>query len=70
MILIKILFNTIYFINYQQGGLKAVVWTDAFQTVIIILGILITTATATINAGGVEEVWAVAMRHGRINAFE
>ena len=50
--------------------MKAVVWTDAFQTGIIILGISITTATAMIKAGGLQEVWDVAKRHGRINAYE
>ena len=50
-----------------QGGLKAVVWTDAFQTGVIILGLLLTAGTALYTAGGVWKVWEIASQHERAN---
>lgn len=47
------------------GGLKAVVWTDAVQTVIIIISVLVATVAAIVQAGGLGQVWAIASAHGR-----
>ncbi|KAF2347514.1 Sodium/solute symporter [Trinorchestia longiramus] len=52
------------------GGMKAVVWTDAFQTFVIILGVIIATTAAIILGGGLGEVWTVASKYGRTQALD
>lgn len=42
--------------DFVQGGLKAVVWTDVIQTVIMFGALLIVIIKGTIIVGGVEEV--------------
>lgn len=48
----------------MQGGLKAVVWTDVIQTVIMFGAMLIVIIKGTIIVGGVREVldksWATS----------
>ncbi|XP_053544880.1 sodium-coupled monocarboxylate transporter 2 isoform X2 [Bombina bombina] len=39
------------------GGLKAVVWTDAFQMIVMVVGFLSVLIEGTIQAGGPTEVW-------------
>lgn len=43
-------------IMYFQGGLKAVVWTDVIQTIVMIAAMLIVVVKATFMVGGFEEV--------------
>jgi len=62
-----VLLGSVVTIYSSFGGLKAVVWTDAFQTAVIILGILLTAGTALYEAGGLGSVWEVASQHQRIN---
>lgn len=50
-----------------QGGLKAVVWTDVLQTVIIIVGLMMATFSAIAMAGGLASVWSITKEHGRLN---
>ncbi|XP_018008624.1 sodium-coupled monocarboxylate transporter 1 [Hyalella azteca] len=52
------------------GGMKAVVWTDAFQTLIIILGVIVATICAVVFAGGPAAVWSVASEHGRTQGLD
>ncbi|XP_061170771.1 sodium-coupled monocarboxylate transporter 1-like isoform X2 [Saccostrea echinata] len=50
-----------------MGGLKAVVWVDAFQA-IIMFGTLLTIVTkATLEVGGFSKVWELNDQWGRIN---
>ena len=50
----------------SQGGLKAVVWSEFFQS-LLFLGCLSTIAAkGIIDAGGISEVWNVSTTSGRI----
>ncbi|GFN79641.1 sodium-coupled monocarboxylate transporter 1 [Plakobranchus ocellatus] len=49
------------------GGIKSVVWTDVIQTVVVYVGIFAIIAKASIDVGGVAEVWRIAEEGGRIN---
>ncbi|KAJ8044855.1 Sodium-coupled monocarboxylate transporter 2 [Holothuria leucospilota] len=52
------------------GGIKAVVWTDVFQSIIMLSGMLITIIGVTISVGGVREVWNRAEYGGRTVLFD
>ncbi|XP_043084040.1 sodium-coupled monocarboxylate transporter 2 isoform X2 [Puntigrus tetrazona] len=49
------------------GGLKAVVWTDAFQMVVMVVGFLTVLIQGASRAGGIESVWSTARSGGRID---
>lgn len=49
------------------GGLKAVVWTDAFQAIIMYGGSITLLVKGTIDAGGLEKVWQTSKLGGRLN---
>lgn len=53
-----------------QGGLKAVVWTDAFQMVVMVVGFLTVLVQGASRAGGVTAVWESAQRGRRLDVFE
>uniref|UniRef100_G3MQS0 Sodium/solute symporter n=1 Tax=Amblyomma maculatum TaxID=34609 RepID=G3MQS0_AMBMU len=48
------------------GGIKAVVWTDAFQMTIMIGGMLSVVIWGAAKAGGIAEVWTIAADGGRV----
>ena len=50
----------------KQGGLRAVVWTDVIQTVIMFGAILLVIIKGTIDVGGISTVWERAWDSGRI----
>lgn len=52
------------------GGLKAVIWTDVFQTLVMFLGQLAVIIVGSAKVGGLERVWDVASQHGRISGIE
>ncbi|XP_071093128.1 sodium-coupled monocarboxylate transporter 1-like isoform X1 [Haliotis cracherodii] len=52
------------------GGLKAVVWTDLFQSLVIVSGLLAVVIQGTMLVGGVGEVWRINNAWGRINFFD
>ncbi|KAJ7384424.1 hypothetical protein OS493_021836 [Desmophyllum pertusum] len=52
------------------GGLKAVVWTDVFQSVIMLAGLIIVAVTGSMEVGGLKKVWEINQNHGRINFFD
>ncbi|KAM9301938.1 sodium-coupled monocarboxylate transporter 2-like [Gastrophryne carolinensis] len=49
------------------GGLKAVVWTDAFQMVVMVVGFLSVLIEGTIQNGGPSNVWEVAKNGSRLD---
>lgn len=55
---------------FLQGGLKAVIWTDVFQTLVMFLGQLAVIIVGSAKVGGLERVWDVASQHGRISGIE
>ncbi|XP_055027965.2 solute carrier family 5 member 6 [Misgurnus anguillicaudatus] len=52
------------------GGLKAVVWTDVFQTVVMFIGQLAVIIVGVQQAGGVSDVWVKVRDGGRISGID
>ncbi|GFS86674.1 sodium-coupled monocarboxylate transporter 2 [Nephila pilipes] len=52
------------------GGIKAVVWTDVFQTIIIFGALITVIVKGTLDAGGLEEVWAKAQSSKRTEIID
>ena len=50
-----------------QGGLKAVVYTDAVQIIILIVGLIAVAALGASKVGGGAAVWEIATSTGRVN---
>ncbi|XP_067679756.1 sodium-coupled monocarboxylate transporter 2-like [Haliotis asinina] len=48
------------------GGLRAVIWTDVLQYIIMFLGILAVIIKGTIEVGGVQEIWNRVHSGGRL----
>lgn len=55
---------------YRQGGLKAVIWTDVFQTVVMFTGQLAVIVVGVQQTGGVSEVWRKVWEGNRISSVE
>ncbi|KAL3283616.1 hypothetical protein HHI36_006755 [Cryptolaemus montrouzieri] len=51
------------------GGLKAVVWTDTIQTVVMFGALICVIAMGTYSVGGFNEVWKRSEQGGRIDFF-
>ncbi|XP_046559505.1 uncharacterized protein LOC124268556 [Haliotis rubra] len=51
----------------SMGGLKAVIWTDVFQCIIMFSGMFAVLIKGTIDVGGVRKVWTTAYEGGRLN---
>nr|XP_039268550.1 sodium-coupled monocarboxylate transporter 1-like [Styela clava] len=49
------------------GGLKAVIWTDVLQSIIMISGFLVVIIQGSINLGGFSNIWKEAVNGGRID---
>lgn len=54
----------------RQGGLKAVIWTDVFQTIVMFAGQLAVIVVGVQKTGGVSEVWRKVWEGNRISALE
>lgn len=54
----------------MQGGLKAVIWTDVFQTVVMFAGQLAVIIVGVKQAGGLSEVWRKVSEGGLISGIE
>uniref|UniRef100_A0A667ZKQ9 Solute carrier family 5 member 12 n=1 Tax=Myripristis murdjan TaxID=586833 RepID=A0A667ZKQ9_9TELE len=52
------------------GGLKAVVWTDAFQMVVMVVGFLVVLIQGGKSAGGLEAMWETAKAGDRLKVFD
>ncbi|MPC44351.1 putative sodium-dependent multivitamin transporter [Portunus trituberculatus] len=52
------------------GGVKAVVYTDVLQTLLMLAGVLAVVVICCMKVGGVEEVWATAGQGGRLEFFK
>uniref|UniRef100_A0A8C6H4T7 Sodium-dependent multivitamin transporter n=1 Tax=Mus spicilegus TaxID=10103 RepID=A0A8C6H4T7_MUSSI len=51
------------------GGLKAVIWTDVFQTLVMFLGQLVVIIVGAARVGGLGHVWNVTSQHGLISGI-
>lgn len=54
----------------EQGGLRAVVWTDTFQTFVVIAGLIAIIAQGSVDLGGFGNIWDIANKGGRIFFLE
>ncbi|XP_069567790.1 sodium-dependent multivitamin transporter-like [Brachyistius frenatus] len=52
------------------GGLKAVIWTDVFQTVVMFAGQLAVVVVGVQQTGGVSEVWRKVQEGNRISGLD
>lgn len=52
------------------GGLKAVVWTDTLQFLLMIGGLVCVIVLGLTEIGGIEHVWATADAGGRLIFFK
>ncbi|XP_041466145.1 sodium-coupled monocarboxylate transporter 1-like [Lytechinus variegatus] len=52
------------------GGLKAVVWTDTVQGIIMIVGVVALIIKGTMVVGGLDKVWQIAEQGDRIQFLE
>ena len=50
--------------------MKAVLWVDTFQSVIMLVGVTVLIALGMREAGGIANVWTVSARYGRANFFQ
>uniref|UniRef100_A0A1I8HZN8 Fibrinogen C-terminal domain-containing protein n=1 Tax=Macrostomum lignano TaxID=282301 RepID=A0A1I8HZN8_9PLAT len=62
--LVRLMGNFLLLIN--NGGLKAVIWTDVFQSVVMTAGILAIIIRGLIDLGGIGNVWQISYKYGRI----
>nr|KAG5688219.1 hypothetical protein BaRGS_003118 [Batillaria attramentaria] len=51
------------------GGMKAVVWTDVFQSVIMLAGLLAVVIRGVMEVGGMDKVWMTNYEWDRIHFF-
>ncbi|XP_063155912.1 sodium-dependent multivitamin transporter [Candoia aspera] len=52
------------------GGLKAVIWTDVFQTFVMFAGQVAVIVVGTIKVGGMGRVWKLAAEKGKISDID
>ncbi|XP_077582887.1 sodium-coupled monocarboxylate transporter 1 [Stigmatopora nigra] len=52
------------------GGLKAVIWTDVLQMVIMLAGFVAVIARGAVLQGGLSKIWEDAEEGGRLEAFD
>lgn len=55
---------------YLQGGLRAVLWTDTFQTFVVVGGLIGIIVMGCNRLGGMGEVWRISQEGQRIQFFE
>ncbi|XP_062852671.1 sodium-coupled monocarboxylate transporter 1 [Trichomycterus rosablanca] len=51
------------------GGLKAVIWTDVFQMVIMLAGFLSVIIRGSVLQGGIGKIWEDNQKGGRLDSF-
>ncbi|KAH9509624.1 Sodium-coupled monocarboxylate transporter 1 [Bulinus truncatus] len=51
------------------GGMKAVIWTDVFQSAIMLAGILAIVIQGTMKVGSLSQVWDINVQWNRIKFF-
>ncbi|XP_054760117.2 sodium-coupled monocarboxylate transporter 1-like isoform X1 [Lytechinus pictus] len=52
------------------GGMNAVLWTDVFQSLVMLSGLLAVIIQGSSEGGGMDNVWDTCSRGGRINFWE
>ncbi|XP_071953227.1 sodium-dependent multivitamin transporter-like isoform X2 [Antedon mediterranea] len=49
------------------GGIKAVIWTDVFQFLVLVGSLVVVVVMGTIRAGGIDHVWNYNKEKGQLN---
>ncbi|KAM6354692.1 sodium-dependent multivitamin transporter [Podargus strigoides] len=52
------------------GGLKAVIWTDVFQTLVMLAGQLAVITVGAQRVGGMARVWRLAQQEGKVSGID
>ena len=52
------------------GGIKAVLWTDVFQSLLMLSAMFIIITKGSIDVGGVDQVFARALNGSRLEFFK
>lgn len=55
---------------YLKGGMKAVLWTDTLQLLIMFAGLFTMVIAGMIHAGGVADIYNVNKISGRLDIIE
>lgn len=58
----------IFFIFFK-GGMKAVVWADSFQVVVLYAAMIVILIKGTAEIGGFSKVWELNALHNRTDIF-
>lgn len=48
------------------GGIKAVLITDVFQSILMLAAIIIVIVTAAVSVGGLDRIWEIAAKGNRL----
>lgn len=59
-----------YFMWNLQGGMKAVIMTDTFQAVVLILSLILIIVLGQLEVGSISHVFNIAYESGRIELFK
>ena len=54
----------------MKGGLKAVIWTDAIQLIIMVAGVIVVLIYGSIEQGGFFKVLEVNRLSGKLDILE
>uniref|UniRef100_A0A7N6ABE8 Solute carrier family 5 member 8 n=1 Tax=Anabas testudineus TaxID=64144 RepID=A0A7N6ABE8_ANATE len=65
---IRVIGTSMYIV--QTGGLKAVIWTDVLQMVIMLAGFVAVIARGAVLQGGLTKIWKDAGEGGRLETFD
>ena len=60
----------VLFLIFHQGGLKAVVWTDVFQSAVMVGGLITVAVIGSVEVGGLSKVWEINEHFNRTTFFE
>ena len=52
------------------GGIKAVIWTDVFQMIMMFTGLIAVISRGIQDIGGLNELWKINSQGGRLNFFD
>ncbi|KAM4625561.1 sodium-dependent multivitamin transporter-like isoform 3-T3 [Polymixia lowei] len=63
-------FYRLHLSSAYEGGLKAVIWTDVFQTVVMFAGQLAVIVVGIQQTGGISEVWSKVWEGNRISGLD
>lgn len=55
---------------FLQGGLKAVLWTDALQNVFSLLAVVFVITLGVQQLGGINKIYNIAKDEGRVEFFK